>query len=146
MPRRAELPNIHPARMDLTYYRGDSLSMRLRMQSQGFPVDVSGWTWKAWIRSVPDGVYVAEFSVFHDEANGGDEINGIIRLVLPHYSGRGLPGTCMWDLEATEHDLGGEDLRVRTVLRGYIYTTGDVTYPDAFEDDFLAPPVLEGGA
>lgn len=145
MPRRAELPNLYPARMDVTYYRGDSLSMRLRMQSQGLPVDITGWTWRAWIRTVPDGIHIADFTVFHDEGNGGDELNGIIRVVLPHQRGRDLPGTCIWDLEATEHDLGGEELRVRTVLRGYIYTTGDVTNQDVIEDTFLAPQITRGG-
>ena len=123
MPRRAELPNIQPARMDLTHYRGDSLSMRLTMQSQGVPVDVTLWVFEAFIRETTEGTKIAEFQPFYDLAHGADALNGVIRLVLPYQAAQELPATCMWDLQATDKDY------VRTLMRGFIYTPADVTYP-----------------
>lgn len=140
MPRRAELPNLNPARLDIPHYRGDSLSAVLRFRSQGIPVDVSEWTFSAYIRTSTDGAKIAEF-----KPDMVDPKNGIIRLVLPYITARLLPASCVWDLEATEYTTVTVTpdpppdppippiqvpYRVRTLLRGYIYTPADVTYPD----------------
>jgi len=134
MPRRAELPNLNPARLDIPNYRGDSLSAKLTFQSQGVPIDVSLWIFEAYIRASIDGPKIAEFTVFKDEANGGDAEEGIIRLVLPYQAAQLLPAACVWDLQVTEIDPIGQRIRVQTVLRGFIYTTADVTYAD--DDQF----------
>ena len=125
MPRRAELPNLSPARLDIPHYRGDSLSATLWFQSQGVPIDVSAWTFAAEIRESPDGAKIANFTPYTD-TQGGDAVNGKIRLVLPTISAEAFPASCVWDLEATDADL-----RVRTLLRGYIYTPADVTHPES---------------
>ena len=137
MPRRAELPNIQPARLDLTHYRGDTFSMRLRLQSQGVPINVSTWIFESHIRQSIDGEQIAHFTCFTDTANGADGLQGIIRLVLPSAAAQLLPATCIWDLQAdiTEtdpNDSSRTNVTVRTVLRGQIYTPGDVTYQDNY--------------
>jgi hypothetical protein len=116
--------------MDLTNYRGDTLGMRLRMQSQGVPVDLSKWVFEAFIRESPSGPKIAQFQIYQTgDKNGADIENGIIRAVLDAPQAQLLPATCIWDLQATDSTIGGTP-RVRTLLRGYIYSTGDVTYTD----------------
>jgi hypothetical protein len=141
MPRRAELPNLHPARLDVTHYRGDSLSMVLRFQAQGAPIDVTNWAFEAYIRLAPDGDKIAEFTPIIEESQGADPLNGKIRLVLPFQSAQLLPPTCMWDLQIIEKDFVSRAYRIRTVLRGFIYTPADVTHSDL---GFWEPPMETG--
>jgi len=137
MPRYAQLPNIQPARLDITHYRGDSLSARIRLQSQGVPIDVSKWGWLAYIRTMVDGDYITEFSVLKTLTDGADPANGIIRLLLPYLSAQMLPDKCVWDLQATEYEIDEiTPLRVRTVLRGNILTTPDISHQATFTDSF----------
>ena len=134
MPRRAELPNLHPARLDLAHYRGDSLSAIIRLRSQGVPIDVTKWDMLSYIRTSADGPLIAQFSVLK-EGDGIDGAQGIIRLWLPYQSARLLPDSCVWDLEVTQTDAAENPFRVTTILRGYIYTTGDVTYPELIDEE-----------
>lgn len=138
MPRYAQLPNIQPARLDITHYRGDSLSMRIRLQSQGRPVDVSTWSWLAQIRTAVDGEQINQFAVLKTVVDGADPVNGIIRLVLTWQAARMLPEKCVWDLEATAHDMSAEAvLWVRTVLRGNLQILPDVTVEPIFTDSLV---------
>jgi len=114
--------------MDVTHYRGDSLAIKVRFQSQGVPVDVSEWTFAAYIKDSVAGALITEFVPLTQEVYGADPVNGIIRLWLPFEAARLLPATAVWDLEATQWNKG-VPLRVQTVLRGYVYTPADVTYP-----------------
>lgn len=136
MPRRAELPNLHPARLDMTHYRGDSLSATLRFQSRGVPVDVSSLTFLAFIRDSPNGSLIAQFTILTN-GEGTDPVNGVIRLWLPFQVARLLPPSCVWDLEATQYDLNFQPYRVRTLMRGFIYTTDDVTYQQSDLEEIL---------
>jgi hypothetical protein len=148
MPRRAELPNLTPARLDITHYRGDSLTIRLRMRHQGQPVDVSDWTkMEAHIRANPDGPEISRFQIIDDHPildQNGDEIRdpltgdiityrqqGIIRLYLSEPSAQYLPPVSMWDFQVTETiaSYGFNYDHVRTLVRGFIYAPADVTHP-----------------
>lgn len=122
MPRRAELPNLGPARLDLSVYRGDSLSVKVRLQSQGVRVDVSQWMFESFIRTGTEGNLLGSFTPYYDIVHGADAPNGIIVLWLSPYISQVLPALSVWDLQTSI------DSRVMTLLRGNIVTTSDVTY------------------
>lgn len=148
MPRRAELPNLTPARVDITHYRGDTITVRLRLRNRGEPVDVNGWAMESHIRATSDGPEIARFRVVEDSAMlddnddpvldpvTGDFVSywsqGIVRLYLSEESAQLLPSTALWDLQVTrsvEH-AGFRYDNVRTLVRGYIYSPADVTHPN----------------
>lgn len=133
MPRRAELPNLNPARLDITHYRGDSLTIRLRVRSQGIPVDVTDWEKAAYIRVLPNNELLAMFQVLPDFKDPYTEQwtweAGIIRLFLDEPSALLLPSVSVWDFQYRAPDfLDSGLLHVRTLVRGYIYAPADVTY------------------
>lgn len=108
-----------PARKDLKAYRGDTLTLTVRMWADaigGTPSDLTGVTARAEIRDVPSGLLLMTMSA----AVVGNEIN----VTLPASSWAGFPArsSAAWDLELTYP--GGV---IRTILAGAVSIGGDVT-------------------
>ena len=121
MPRLAALPDLSPAKLDLDVYRGDRLSLLLQVRSRGIPINIAtGWSFEAHIRGAPDGELIAEFDVSLENVG---PVVGTFRLQLTEDITQILPGQTIWDLQSI--DMAG---RTRTLLRGRITTTPDVTY------------------
>lgn len=127
MPRRAELPNIMPARLDLDVYRRDSLHIRLQLRAHGRPVsliDAEGrtdWLFTAYVRKAPTSIpYLMEIPVVVV-----DYWAGVLSMALPEDQVGELPKETVWDLQS--QDPSG---RTRTLLRGWLRVVDDVTYED----------------
>jgi hypothetical protein len=119
-----------PARLDLTTYRGDTLAAKFRMRSNGKPVDVREWEFRAYIRESVSGPKIAEFTIYTAYPYG-DAQNGMIRMLLPPSGSQELPDASVWDLQAVEKRYGVA-VRQMTLLRGFVYASADVTYEGNF--------------
>jgi len=121
MPRLAALPDLSPAKLDLDVYRGDRLSLLLQLRSRGIPINIAtGWSFEAHIRTSPDGPIIAEFDITQENVG---PVVGTFRLQLTEDITQILPGRTIWDLQSI--DMAS---RTRTLLRGNIMTTPDVTW------------------
>ena len=123
MPRLSVLPNLAPARLDLQVYRGDTFRMRMMLKSGGLPVAVVpqgqySWEFTAQIRATFDGPVITFFDV---EVVG--EKTGFLRLYLAPDQSQLLPSKSLWDLQSVDPNL-----RTRTLVRGEIVCTPDVTH------------------
>jgi hypothetical protein len=117
-----QAPGVYP----LALYRGDTHRWQARLWDDtagGTPVDLTGSTVAAEIRDKPGGTFVVELEATITPPN-------IIDVAI---DGEAMWATCpskgVWDLQITNPD--GD---VRTVLRGDVTVTGDVT-------DSVVPPV-----
>lgn len=135
MPRRAELPNLTPARLDITHYRGDTLTVRLRLRSQGVPVNVLNWKFSAHVRPNPDGPIISEFfilpNIYYSDGSGKSyHEDGIVRMMLQQSAAQMLPSVSSWDFQVEEdvEESGRTYRHVRTLVRGFIYAPADITY------------------
>jgi hypothetical protein len=119
MPRYAQLPNLSPARLDLSVYRGDTLSMRLQLRAMGRPINVSEPGWEFWCHAKDkvDGKILAIIDVPKKWP-----IVGVLQMVLTDDQTQLLPEDSVWDLESRDPNN-----RVRTLLRGTLTVTPDVT-------------------
>jgi len=120
MPRYASLYNMSPARLDITHYRGDTLSIVLNLKTQGLPLDMTDWTFTAHVREMPDGPQIARFDIEMLDVTGGR-----LRVYLTSAQSQELDGDVMWDLQGREETTA----RQHTLVRGMIYTSADITYP-----------------
>ena len=121
MPRYAQLPNLSPARLDLSVYRGDTLSMRFQLRAMGRPINVSSNGWDFWCHAKDkvDGTILALIEVPKKWP-----IVGVLQVVLTDDQTQLLPEESVWDLESRDPNN-----RVRTLLRGTLTVTPDVTIP-----------------
>jgi hypothetical protein len=54
--------SVYPLEDDPPIVRGDPLAIQFNFTKQGDEVDISGWTWRAYIRRSADAAYIMEFS------------------------------------------------------------------------------------
>jgi len=104
-----------PARYDIRLVAGDDYQITVRLlDNDGDPVDTSGYTFKAQIRSapLPHGSLVAEFDV--TPVTGGAE------LVLIADDTESLRGDLVWDVQSESPD-------VRTWVTGAVIVMPEVT-------------------
>ena len=104
-----------PARYDIRLVAGDDYQITVRLlDNDGDPVDTSGYTFKAQIRSapLPHGTLVAEFDV--TPVAGGAE------LVLVSDDTEDLRGDLVWDVQS-------ESPEIRTWVTGSVIVMPEVT-------------------
>lgn len=107
-----------PGTYDLDLYRGDTYGWRFILWqdvAQTIPVDLTGSTAKAEVRSQPGGALAASMTCVVTLPN-------FIDATLPNSESVKLPEKGSWDLQVTFP--GG---RVNTVLKGDVIATPDVT-------------------
>ena len=116
-----------PGRFDLDLYRGDTYRFQVRLWDDvagGVPTDLTGATVEAEIRNKTAGTFIVAL---------GTQVT-LPNIVDVTMTGETMWATCptkgVWDLQVT---MSGGD--VRTVLRGDVSVTGDVT------DSVVAPVV-----
>lgn len=115
-----------PGVFDLALYRGDSYRWLARLWDDapgGIPVDLTGATAAAEIRDKTAGTHIVELTCTITPPN-------IVTVQMTAVMWADCPSTGVWDLQLTF--AGGE---VRTVLRGDVTTTNDVT-------DSTEPPAV----
>lgn len=110
---------LRPGALDLKVYRGDDFRIRLAFfDADDSPLDISGWTLAAQMRSAYQGPLVATFTI--DTATLPDnELN--LNLSAADTSQLG-EGVYPWDLQRF---AGGQ--LVRTMLSGVAVVSPDVT-------------------
>lgn len=134
---------LEPGVFDLAVYRGDTYEWVFQLTGldpvsggAGLPVDVTGWRFKAEIRSAVDGVLLAGLQrVLPADPGGpvvGDDgfgdwverelVDGLVRLRLTADQSRRVDRAGVWDLEVVTPEGW-----VKTVLRGRVLYMGDVT-------------------
>lgn len=139
-----------PGEYDLSIYRGDTMEWVFHLMSGGgavappggapgvdvpAPIDITGWRFKAEIRSAIDGALwgslhrMPSVNPHLDPADPGDwwavaeEMrNGWVRMRLTPDQSKLIQGNGVWDLEATTPDGW-----VKTLIFGKVTKAGDVT-------------------
>lgn len=110
---------LRPGRLDLRIVRGDDFQIRLDFSTaDGDPIDVTGWTLGAKMRTTYQGPLLATFS-FDATALPASEVN--LRLDAAATATLG-EGVFPWDLQR----FAGGAL-VRTLLTGVVVVSPDVT-------------------
>lgn len=109
---------MKPGRLDLTIYRGDTydLTVKFRNKVDDTPIDLSGRTFGAQIRRVPDA-----FGYTAIEIDTGDAAIGVLLLHLDADTTAKMQCGGEWDLQETDV------ARVTTLLRGSVALVKDVT-------------------
>jgi hypothetical protein len=108
-----------PGKYDLGLYRGDSYAWQIRLwedDDQIDPVDLTGVVVAAEIRDKPAGATIVELDCVVTLPN-------IIAMSMTPAMYTGCPAKGVWDLQLTTTATGA----VRTVLRGAVAVTADVT-------------------
>lgn len=108
-----------PANLPIVVRVGDTESLTLNLQnSDGTPINVTGRTYAAQIRSTPDSTTVlASFTCAISNAAGG-----VVTATLPASTTAALtPGVAVFDLQETNGTV------VTTLLAGPVTITQDVT-------------------
>jgi len=123
MPRIATLPKLSPARLDLDVYRGDRLSLLVQVRCRGVPINIAPvggmpWSFTAVIKDFIDGELLGFFDIDSTVA----PLKGVMRMQLTEDQSQTLPPQSVWDLQSIDPDG-----RVRTLLRGTIKATPDIT-------------------
>lgn len=156
---RAELPVVatRPGEFDLQVYRGDTMEWVFHLlagsgfvappggapeSTQPGPIDITGWRFKAEIRSGIDGTLwgslqrMPSVDPFLDtrDPDGAwalaEELrNGWLRMRLTPDQSRLIKGSGVWDLEGTTPDGW-----VKTLLLGGVELAGDVTTGTVYYD------------
>jgi hypothetical protein len=110
---------LRPGQLDLRVVRGDEFAIRLEFYSaDDTPLDISGWTLGAQMRSAYQGPLIATFEI--DQIGLPDnELN--LRLSVSDTTPLG-EGVYPWDLQRF---AGGQI--VRTMLSGVTVVSSDVT-------------------
>ena len=107
-----------PGKYDLGLYRGDSYAWRIQLWDDADlsdPTDLTGATVAAEIRDKPAGPIIVELDCAVTLPN-------IVDMTMTPAMWVDCPAKGVWDLQLTF--TGGE---VRTVLRGAVTVTADVT-------------------
>jgi hypothetical protein len=134
-PTGPVLPII-PGDFTLGVYRGDTYEWVFQLLAgDGAPVDITGWRFKADIRTGPGGELMAglqrmravdptlDLSSAEDILKlQGEWQQGLVRMRLTADQSRAITSPGVWDLECTTPDGW-----VKTVLRGPVELTNDVT-------------------
>lgn len=110
---------LRPGRLDLRVVRGDDFRIRLEFfTADDTPLDVSGWTLAAQMRTSYQGALIATFTIDQTTLP-----NNEINLGLPDAVTATLgEGVFPWDLQRF---AGGQ--LVRTMLSGVAVVSPDVT-------------------
>jgi hypothetical protein len=117
--RAAGPVGLHPGGLDLYVVRGDDFRIRLEFAtSDDTPLDISGWTVGAEIRSTYQGALLATFTI-NTTGLPNNELN---LELLGAVTGTIGEGVYPWDLER----FTGGSLR-RTILSGVVVVAPDVT-------------------
>jgi len=137
-----------PGVFDLVVYQGDTMEWVFQLfgsgvdpvtggwVSDGWPVDITGWVFKAEIRSGSGGGLLGSMRrmvpVFpgllpesrgYEEAVAAEFRDGWLRMRLTADQSRSMrPGGGLWDLEAVTSDGW-----VKTLIRGSVAISGDIT-------------------
>lgn len=112
-----------PARLDITQYRGDTLTIAVTLwadANQSVPADLSRATVTAQIRvkATDDDPPVASFTV--------SVTGNTVTLGLPPAITAQLPSKGVWDAQVDWHS---DHVNVQTVLAGSVVVNDDVTRP-----------------
>ena len=106
-----------PAKLDLTIVSGDSFSREIIVEeNDGTPIDLTGLTGYAQIRTRAGGGLLADFTVVIVP------LEGKITISLDTTQTAALPGKGVWDLE-----LNGGATNTHTIVTGCICVLPDVT-------------------
>lgn len=109
-----------PGDYPITLYRGDTRIWRDEFAdaATGRPLDLSGYTFRAQVRSGVDGAVIATMGIDDSQAS-----NGVItRTLTAAQTGALTAARGAWDLELTSPDGF-----VRTYLAGAVRIRGDVS-------------------
>lgn len=112
----AQIIDRTPAEVTLKAYQGDAFDLHLVLSVDGLPVDVSQWSWLAWIR-IAGGVVIP--FLWEPEPSG-------VRLYLRGQDTARLPALYShYDVTGRDPDAG----EGRTVIAGRIIAYERVTPP-----------------
>src|SRR5262245_51558254 len=109
---------MHPWKMDLSIYRGDSYKRRCTLsveEAKTIPADVTGCTVKAEVRSGPGTAVITTLATSVTMPNQ-------INVTLSAAVSATLPAAAKWDLQLT---YATSD--VTTVVAGAVSVTSDIT-------------------
>lgn len=99
-------------------YRGDSVRVGLALgDAGGAPVDASGWSWLAQLRSAAGGL-VDQFAV----DTSGSATGAVTLSLTPAQTELLVPADYSWDLQATDTEAD-----VRTLVTGRLRVRSDVS-------------------
>jgi hypothetical protein len=110
---------LRPGRLDLRVVRGDDFRIRLEFfNADDDPIDISGWTLGAQIRTTYQGSLLASFTV-ETATLPDNELNLEVAATVTATIGEGV---YPWDLQR----FAGTSL-ARTLLSGVVVVSPDVT-------------------
>lgn len=111
--------SLVPGKYDLDLVAGDSFSQGFVIETDGTPVDMTGWEWAAQIRDgyYPDGELVATAAVSVDLGTSTVTLSLTpAQTQIPPFR------SLVWDMQAT---VGGD---VQTWLAGRVNVKQEVTH------------------